>query len=139
MEQSNEKIILKKEKEFYLNKFIAIKEKIRALRESRDKLLKKRRLADKNKNLKNDQKIEKAMKEEYLKGNEIFENIIKHDAEGQQTRDKFEINKEKTKKVTKISESFLNKTIGDNENKEEVVSQVIRVREKIIDGINLSC
>ena len=84
-------------------------------------------------------KIEKAIKEEYLKGNEIFEDIIKDDAEDQQNRDKFEINKEKAKKVAKVREGFLNKAIGDNENKEEVDSQVIKVREKITDGINLSC
>ena len=139
LKQSNEKSISKEDKKFYLNKFLVIKEKIRGLRESREKLLKKQRLANKNENLKNDQKIEKAIKEEYLKGNEIFEDIIKDDAEDQQNRDKFEINKEKAKKVAKVREGFLNKAIGDNENKEEVDSQVIKVREKITDGINLSC
>ena len=56
LKQSNEKSISKEDKKFYLNKFLVIKEKIRGLQESREKLLKKQRLANKNENLKNDQK-----------------------------------------------------------------------------------
>ena len=137
-EQSCNEDIPKEEKEFLLNQYKAKKEKIRAFRLLRDKLLKKQRLINKMENLKNDQKIEKEIKEEYVKGNEIYENIIKDDADDQQARSKFELNEEKAKKVRKDREGFLSKAIGDYENDEEVNNKIIKIKGQKKDETNLS-